>query len=112
MSTKTITIGPKIKTALPGPNAKRVLEGDTKYISPSYTRSYPLVAKQGRGLVITDVDGNEFLDFSAGIAVTSTGHCHPRVVEAIQKQAREYDHAGRSAVEDCADAWSPQDLLR
>ena len=56
MSTKTITIGPKIKTALPGPNAKRVLEGDTKYISPSYTRSYPLVAKQGRGLVITDVD--------------------------------------------------------
>jgi len=92
MSTKTITIGPKIKTALPGPNAKRVLEGDTKYISPSYTRSYPLVAKQGRGLVITDVDGNEFLDFSAGIAVTSTGHCHPRVVEAIQKQAAELIH--------------------
>src|SRR5256884_2538848 len=87
MSTKTITIGPKIKTALPGPNAKRVLEGDTKYISPSYTRSYPLVAKQGRGLVITDVDGNEFLDFSSGIAVTSTGHCHPDVVAAIQKQA-------------------------
>src|SRR5438445_13680152 len=87
MSTKTITIGPKIKTTLPGPNAKRVLEGDTKYISPSYTRSYPLVAKQGRGLVITDVDGNEFLDFSAGIAVTSTGHCHPRVVEAIKKKA-------------------------
>src|SRR5438105_11381755 len=92
MSTKTITIGPKIKTTLPGPNAKRVLEGDTKYISPSYTRSYPLVAKQGRGLVITDVDGNEFLDFSAGIAVTSTGHCHPRVVEAIQKQAAELIH--------------------
>src|SRR5437660_1114295 len=92
MSTKTITIGPKIKTTLPGPNAKRVLEGDTKYISPSYTRSYPLVAKQGRGLVITDVDGNEFLDFSAGIAVTSTGHCHPEVVAAIQKQAGELIH--------------------
>jgi 4-aminobutyrate aminotransferase len=84
--------GPKIKTALPGPNAKRVLAGDQKYISPSYTRSYPLVAKSGRGIVITDVDGNEFYDFSAGIAVTSTGHCHPEVVAAIQKQAGELIH--------------------
>ena len=91
MSTTTV-IAPKLKTALPGPNAKRVLEGDEKYISPSYTRSYPLVAKQGRGMVVRDVDGNEFLDFSAGIAVTSTGHCHPQVVEAIQKQAGELIH--------------------
>jgi 4-aminobutyrate aminotransferase len=88
----TPTIGPKIKTALPGPNAKRVLEGDDKYISPSYTRSYPLVAKRGRGIVVTDVDGNEFFDFSAGIAVTSTGHCHPDVVAAIQRQAGELIH--------------------
>jgi 4-aminobutyrate aminotransferase len=85
-------IGPHIKTALPGPNAKRVLAGDEKYISPSYTRSYPLVAKSGRGIVVTDVDGNEFFDFSAGIAVTSTGHCHPDVVAAIQKQAAELIH--------------------
>ncbi len=94
MSTKmmTATIGPKIKTALPGPNAKRVLEGDEKYISPSYTRSYPLVAKSGRGIVVTDVDGNEFFDFSAGIAVTSTGHCHPDVVAAIQSQAAQLIH--------------------
>jgi 4-aminobutyrate aminotransferase len=91
MTTKTLT-GPKLKTALPGPNAKRVLEGDKQYISPSYTRSYPLVAKSGRGIVITDVDGNEFFDFSAGIAVTSTGHCHPHVVAAIQKQAAELIH--------------------
>lgn len=91
MTTNTMT-GPKIKTALPGPNAKRVLEGDDKYISPSYTRSYPMVAKRGRGIVIEDVDGNEFFDFSAGIAVTSTGHCHPHVVEAIQKQAAELIH--------------------
>src|SRR5271167_3205631 len=91
MSTQ-ILIGPKIITALPGPNAKRVLAGDSKYISPSYTRSYPLVAKQGRGIVVTDVDGNEFFDFSAGIAVTSTGHCHPQVVAAIQKQAAELIH--------------------
>ena len=94
MTTKmmTATVGPKIKTALPGPNAKRVLEGDEKYISPSYTRSYPLVAKSGRGIVVTDVDGNEFFDFSAGIAVTSTGHCHPDVVAAIQRQAGQLIH--------------------
>ncbi len=96
MTPKTMTgaviDGPKIKTALPGPNAKRVLDGDERYISPSYTRSYPLVAKEGRGVVVTDVDGNEFFDFSSGIAVTSTGHCHPDVVAAIQKQAAELIH--------------------
>src|SRR5947208_5463088 len=92
MTAMTATIGPKIKTALPGPNAKRVIEGDEQYISPSYTRSYPLVAKSGRGIVVTDVDGNEFFDFSAGIAVTSTGHCHPDVVAAIQRQAGELIH--------------------
>jgi 4-aminobutyrate aminotransferase len=91
MATKTL-IGPNVKTALPGPNAARILAGDEKYISPSYTRSYPLVAKNGRGVVVTDVDGNEFFDFSAGIAVTSTGHCHPHVVQAIQKQAGELIH--------------------
>jgi 4-aminobutyrate aminotransferase len=91
MSTKTLE-GPKIITALPGPEAKRIIDGDRRYVSPSYTRSYPLVAKQGRGIVVTDVDGNEFFDFSAGIAVTSTGHCHPAVVAAIQKQAAELIH--------------------
>jgi len=84
--------GPKIKTQLPGPNARRVLEADARLISPSYTRSYPLVAKRGRGVIVEDVDGNEFLDFSAGIAVVSTGHCHPEVVAAIQKQAGELIH--------------------
>jgi len=92
MTTKTLTLGPKIKTALPGPNARRILAGDEKYISPSYTRSYPMVAKRGHGVVVEDVDGNEFFDFSAGIAVTSTGHCHPDVVAAIQKQAGELIH--------------------
>jgi 4-aminobutyrate aminotransferase len=94
MPTKTASVidGPKIKTVLPGANAKPVLELDERYISPSYTRSYPLVAKQGRGIVVTDVDGNEFFDFSSGIAVTSTGHCHPDVVAAIQKQAGELIH--------------------
>src|SRR5689334_18251693 len=93
MSTATETkIGPKIITELPGPNARRVLEGDKKFISPSYTRSYPMVAKRGRGVFVEDVDGNAFLDFAAGIAVCSTGHCHPKVVSAIQKQAAELIH--------------------
>ena len=91
-STVTIPAGPHIRTTLPGPNARRILEGDKTYISPSYTRSYPLVAKRGRGVVVEDVDGNLFLDFSAGIAVTSTGHCHPEVVAAIQQQAAELIH--------------------
>ena len=92
MATLTQSTGPNIKTKLPGPNAQRVLAGDKQYLSPSYTRSYPLVAKRGRGVVIEDVDGNEFLDFSAGIAVVSTGHCHPEVVAAIQKQSAELIH--------------------
>ena len=84
--------GPKLKTALPGPNAQKAVASDDRLISPSYTRSYPMVAKSGRGLRVTDVDGNEFLDFAAGIAVTSTGHCHPEVVKAIQDQAAELIH--------------------
>src|SRR5215471_10534289 len=93
MPTQTISnAGPKIRTKLPGPRAQAVLQGDAKYISPSYTRSYPLVAKRGRGVMIEDVDGNLFLDFAAGIAVVSTGHCHPKVVAAIQKQAAELIH--------------------
>ena len=84
--------GPVLKTALPGPNAKRAIERDDRWISPSYTRSYPLVAKKGSGALVEDVDGNVFLDFAAGIAVTSTGHCHPEVVAAIQKQAAELVH--------------------
>ena len=84
--------GPKLIGSLPGPKAKAAVEADDRLISPSYTRSYPLVAKRGRGLRVEDVDGNEFLDFAAGIAVTSTGHCHPEVVAAIQKQAAELIH--------------------
>lgn len=84
--------GPKVATALPGPKAKAIVEADARLLSPSYTRSYPLVAKRGRGVRIWDVDGNEFLDFAAGIAVCSTGHCHPDVVKAIQDQAAELIH--------------------
>lgn len=83
---------PRLITPLPGPRAKKTLELDQQYISPSYTRGYPLVVKAGRGATVEDVDGNVFLDFAAGIAVCATGHCHPEVVAAIQKQAAELIH--------------------
>jgi 4-aminobutyrate aminotransferase len=83
---------PHLITPLPGPKAKQIVERDGQVISPSYTRDYPLVAKRGHGAVIEDVDGNSFLDFAAGIAVVSTGHSHPDVVAAIQKQAAELIH--------------------
>ena len=83
---------PRLVTALPGPQAQRIIEYDGKFMSPSYTREYQLVAKRGRGAIVEDVDGNTFLDFAAGIAVCATGHCHPNVVDAIQKQAAELIH--------------------
>src|SRR6204780_2122037 len=83
---------PHLVTELPGPKAKRLVERDHHVVSPSYTRDYPLVANFGRGATVEDVDGNTFLDFAAGIAVVATGHCHPEVVAAIQKQAAELIH--------------------
>lgn len=83
---------PHIQTELPGPRARQLLERDQRFMSPSYTRVYPLVVQRGSGAVIEDVDGNRFLDFTAGIAVTSTGHCHPHVVAAIGDQAGKLLH--------------------
>ena len=83
---------PDIKTALPGPKAKAIIERDHQYTAPAYGRVYPLVVKEGRGMVVEDVDGNLFLDFMAGIAVCSTGHSHPRIVKAIEEQARKFLH--------------------
>src|SRR5262245_24247732 len=92
MITATEVKVPRLVTSLPGPKAKQVVERDARFMSPSFTRDYPLVAKRGHGAMVEDVDGNLFLDFAAGIAVCSTGHCHPKVVTAIQKQAAELIH--------------------
>jgi 4-aminobutyrate aminotransferase len=83
---------PDIRTALPGPNGAEMLTRDKLYVSPSYTPVYPLFVERGSGAVIQDVDGNLFLDFTAGIAVTNTGHCHPEVVAAIKDQAEKLIH--------------------
>lgn len=83
---------PEIKTALPGPKASNLIGVDRAHVSPSYTRIYPLVVERGEGAWIEDVDGNQFLDFTSGIAVCATGHCHPEVVRAIQEQAERLLH--------------------
>ena len=83
---------PDIKTPLPGPKAKAIIEKDGKFVSPSYTRDYPFVIARGEGAVVEDVDGNRFLDCAAGIAVNSTGVSHPDVVQAITEQAGKFIH--------------------
>jgi 4-aminobutyrate aminotransferase len=83
---------PEVITSLPGPKARAYIDRDEQVLSPSYTRCYPLVVDHAKGALVTDVDGNRFLDFNAGIAVCATGHCHPRVVNAIQDQAARLIH--------------------
>jgi 4-aminobutyrate aminotransferase len=83
---------PKIVTELPGPKAQAIIEKDSRYVSTSYTRGYPLVADEAHGAVVRDPDGNLFLDFAAGIAVVATGHCHPRVSAAVKDQADKLLH--------------------
>ena len=83
---------PDIKTPLPGPKAKAIIERDKRFVSPSYTRDYPFVIARGEGAVVEDVDGNRFLDCAAGIAVNSTGVSHPDVVRAISEQAQKFIH--------------------
>lgn len=84
---------PIIKTELPGPNAREIIAADAKYVTPSYPRpDYKLVAEKGYGVWIEDADGNVFLDCNAGVAVCSTGHCHPEIVEAIIKQTQTLIH--------------------
>ena len=83
---------PHLKTALPGPKSRAMIERDAKVASPSYPRDYPFVISHGKGTEVWDVDGNRFLDFAAGIAVCATGHAHPRVVKAVQEAAGKFLH--------------------
>jgi 4-aminobutyrate aminotransferase len=83
---------PHLKTPLPGPRARALIERDGRVVSPSYTRDYPLAIARGEGVTVEDVDGNLFLDCTAGIAVTATGHSHPQVVAAIVEQAQKFIH--------------------
>ncbi len=84
---------PVIKTELPGPKSREIIEADAQYVTPSYPRpDYKLVADHASGVWITDPDGNTFLDCNAGVAVCSTGHCHPEIVAAITKQVNELIH--------------------
>jgi 4-aminobutyrate aminotransferase len=88
----TVPVTPRVSGPLPGPRARKVIDDDESLISPSYTRCYPLAVRKGLGSWIEDVDENTFLDFTAGIAVNSAGHCHPEVVQAIQEQCAKLIH--------------------
>src|SRR5687768_11922773 len=92
VSTDWIGPAPWITTTPPGPNASQAVARDRRVMSPSYTRPYPLVVRRAQGSIVEDVDENRFLDFTAGLAVCSTGHCHPQVVQAIERQARQLIH--------------------
>jgi 4-aminobutyrate aminotransferase len=83
---------PQIRTTLPGPRAQALIDRDRAVVSPSYTRGYPLVIERGSGAMVEDVDGNVFLDCTAGIAVNATGHAHPEIVKAIADQAQKFLH--------------------
>ena len=87
---------PDLRTEVPGPEGRKVLARDEAVTSPSLPRAYPMVPRRGSGAVLEDVDGNLFLDFNAGIAVCSTGHAHPRVVEAVARQAADLLHYSAS----------------
>src|SRR5580765_2138583 len=95
MSTNTMAPPrrPEIKTALPGPKGAEIIAADAQFVTPSYPRpAFKLVAERAQGVWVEDVDGNIFLDCNAGVAVCSTGHCHPEVVRAIQEQAEQLIH--------------------
>src|ERR671928_41499 len=93
MATATALRRPEIKTELPGPKGRAIVAADAQYVNPAYPRpDFKLVAERGEGVWVTDVDGNVLLDCNAGVAVCSTGHCHPEVVRAIQEQAARLIH--------------------
>ena len=93
MATAIAARRPEIKTELPGPKGRAIVAADAQFVNPSYPRpDFKLVAERGEGVWVTDIDGNIFLDCNAGVAVCSTGHCHPEVVQAIQDQAAQLIH--------------------
>jgi 4-aminobutyrate aminotransferase len=83
---------PLIQSPIPGPQAEEIIARDVEVISPSYTRSYPFVMEHGKGSMVWDVDGNRYIDFTAGVATLNTGHCHPEVVQAVKDQAEKFLH--------------------
>ncbi len=83
---------PKIVVRPPGPKAREIVEKDARVISQSFVRFYPLVIDGGKGAVLRDVDGNEYIDFNSGLVCLNVGHCHPRVIEAVKRQADRYLH--------------------
>jgi 4-aminobutyrate aminotransferase len=87
-----MTAYPKIVVSPPGPKARETVKKDESLVSPSYARFYPLVIDSGKGCIVKDVDGNEFIDFNSGLVCLNVGHSHPKVVAAIKKQCDRFLH--------------------
>ena len=87
-----MTTYPKIVVSPPGPKAREMVKRDESLVSPSYARFYPLVIDSGKGCIVRDVDGNEFIDFNSGLVCLNVGHSHPKVVTAIKKQCDRFLH--------------------
>ncbi len=83
---------PKIVVSPPGPKARQLIKKDENFVSPSYVRFYPLAIESGKGCIVTDLDGNEYIDFNSGLVCLNVGHCHPKVVDAIKKQSEKFLH--------------------
>ena len=83
---------PKIVVSPPGPKARELVKKDETFISPSYVRFYPLAIESGKGCIVKDVDGNQYIDFNSGLVCLNVGHCHPKVVDAIKKQSEKFLH--------------------
>jgi len=89
---RSMTSYPKIVVSPPGPKARELIKKDETFISPSYARVYHLAIESGKGCIVKDVDGNEFIDFNSGLVCLNVGHCHPKVVDAIKKQSEKFLH--------------------
>ncbi len=83
---------PKIVAVPPGPKARELVKKDESLISPSYGRFYPLVVESGKGCIVRDVDGNEYIDFNSGLVCLNVGHSHPKVIAAIKNQCDRFLH--------------------
>jgi 4-aminobutyrate aminotransferase / (S)-3-amino-2-methylpropionate transaminase / 5-aminovalerate transaminase len=93
-TTRTI----EIRTALPGPRSQALLERKRRVIANAKSIVHPIVAQEGRGATLTDVDGNRFIDFTGGVGCLNTGHSHPRVVEAAAEQLTRFAHTDFTVV--------------
>jgi 4-aminobutyrate aminotransferase / (S)-3-amino-2-methylpropionate transaminase / 5-aminovalerate transaminase len=87
-----VTRAIEIKTEIPGPRSKEIVERKERVIADPLSLVHPIVVAEGRGATLTDVDGNTYIDFTGGVGCLNVGHSHPRLVEAAQEQLARFGH--------------------